>query len=159
MMLLQRRTIAVMIACFMFGILAGCTVYGGKRNTGWHATGGEALERQFWADVKARNVSELQKHMAMSWVFLTPDGPMDREATLEHIRQMNISDYTLGEFQVMPNGHDMVVTYTANVKLKSNGEDVQPVHLKMMTVWQKAERGWIAIAHADTRVPPHNADR
>jgi len=131
-------------------LLGGCTVYGGQKNQGWHATGGEALERQFWADVKARNLTELEKHMALTWVFLTPSGPLDRAATLEHIRQLNISDYTLGDFKIVPNGPDMVVTYVAQVKgTNAKGEPLPATQMRMMTVWQKALKGWTAIAHAD----------
>lgn len=128
-------------------LLSGCTVYGGKKNKGWNATGGEALERQFWADVKDKNFDELQKHIAISWVWQTPEGPLDRAASLERFRQMEISDYTLGDFKVTPNGPDMIVTYTASFR----GPSVEPTQWKMMTVWQKPEKNWIAIAHAQVR--------
>lgn len=134
-------------AALVILLLSGCTVYGGKKNKGWSATGGEALERQFWAEVKDKNIRELEQHIALSWVWQTPDGPLDRAATLEKFQNMDVSDYTLGDFQVSPNGPDVVVTYTATIRLKSEA----PTQWKMMTVWQKPEKHWVAIAHAEVR--------
>lgn len=126
---------------------AACTMYGGKKRHGWSgATGGEDLERQFWADVKSKNFTELEKHMAVSWVYLSSAGPLDRAATLERMRQTPVFDYSLGDFKVTPNGPDMVVTYTALVQ-GENGTSAKPV--RMMTVWQRVEKGWMAIAHAE----------
>lgn len=142
---------AVVAAIFMAMLLSGCTVYGGKKNKGWNATGGEALERQFWADVKDKNLDELAKHLAVSWVWQTPEGPLDRAATLEKLRGMDVSDYTLGDFKVTPNGPDMVVTYTAFIRGTAKGDALPPTQWKMLTVWQKPEKNWVAIAHAEVR--------
>ena len=129
-------------------VTTSCTVYGGKSHHGWSgATGGEDLERQFWADVKSKNFSELEKHMSVTWVSLSSSGPLDRAATLERMRQTPLADYSLGDFKVTPNGTDMVVTYTAVLR-GSKGANVAPV--RMMTVWQRSENGWVAIAHAET---------
>lgn len=138
---------AILAALF----LSGCTIYGGKKNKGWNATGGEALQRQFWEEVKDKNLDELRKHIAVSWVWQTPEGVLDRDATLERFRNTEVKDYVLGDFKVTPNGHDIVVTYTAMFKGASGGRELEPIQWKMMTVWQKAEKGWIAIAHAQVR--------
>lgn len=139
---------AVVAVSILLFVLSGCTIYGGKKNKGWSATGGEALERQFWADVKDKNIDELAKHIAVSWVWQTPEGPLDRAATLERFRQMDIKDFTLGDFKVTPNGPDMVVTYTASFK---GGSQEAATQWKMITVWQKPEKHWVAIAHAQLR--------
>lgn len=132
----------------VLGVTTACTIYGGKTHHGWSsATGGEDLERQFWADVKSKNFSELEKHMAVSWVFLSSSGPLDRAATLDRMRQTPLADYALGDFQIRPNGSDMVVTYTAVLR-GTKGATTNPV--RMMTVWQRGEKGWVAIAHSET---------
>ncbi len=131
----------------LIGVTTSCTIYGGKKHEGWSgATGGEHLVRQFWADVKSKDFSDLEKHMAMSWVMVTPSGPLDRTATLERLRQMPVEDVSLGDFKVAPNGSDIVVTYTA----KFTGAKGQNGPVRMMTVWQRGEKGWMAIAHAET---------
>jgi hypothetical protein len=142
----KRRTAMTSVVLCLLAMALGCTVYGGKAHKGWSgASGGEDLERQFWADIKARNFSELEKHMAVSWVFLSATGPLDRVSSLERFQNSGIKDYRLSDFKVTPNGHDMVVTYTANVR---NGSGTA-TSMRMMTVWQRTERSWIAIAHAE----------
>lgn len=134
------------IVLFTTALLCSCTIYGGKRNKGWSATGGEGLERQFWEDTKAKNVRELEKHIAVTSVFVMPGGSLDRAGILDRIQQTDITNYLLGDFKVSPNGNDMVVTYTAAVTTKSAGS--VPTTWRMMTVWHRGEKSWIVIAHA-----------
>lgn len=151
----MRREIAVSqvwLLCVVMLVLSaavGCTVYGGKNGNTWKgATGGEDLERRFWADIRSKNFSELEKHMAVTWVYLSPSGPLDRAATIDHLRHTPVPNYSLGDFKVMPNGADMVVTYTAVPK---GDKETETSPIRMMTVWQKGEKDWLAIAHAEVR--------
>lgn len=116
---------------------------------GWQATGGEGLERQLWQEAKTKRWPELERRLSASWVYLTPAGPLDRTATISRLQQTEISDYQLGDFQTTPNGDVLVVTYTAILKGHVGDRALTDRPRKMMTIWQKTERGWHAIAHSD----------
>jgi hypothetical protein len=132
-------------------VLPACTVWKEKPASRWsQATGGEQLERLFWQDLRAQKWLELESRMSSTWVFLTPSGPLDRAATLQHMKQVQLSEYSLGDFSIAPGGNDMIVTYTATVHGTLNGQPLPATPVRMMTVWQKSAKGWIAIAHADT---------
>ena len=112
------------------------------------ATGGEHLERLFWDEVKGKDWNELEKHIAPTCVFVGPPGTLDRAAGLKHLQQFEISDITLGEVVVQPNGGDtIVVTYTAHISGKLNGAAAPPT-THMMSVWQKVRKDWMLIAHS-----------
>jgi Domain of unknown function (DUF4440) len=129
--------------------LAGCTLWREHRVSKWaDATGGEGLERSFWNEVKAKNWSELERHIAANYVCTTPHGRLDRSAALEHFRQLELSDYSLGEVQVELYGNTMVVTYSLSLRASGNGEATPTKPVRMMTVWQQQKMGWTAIAQA-----------
>jgi hypothetical protein len=136
----------------LLGVMAlssGCTLWREKKvvNHWADATGGEGLERSFWTEVKTRNWNELQRHIAGNYVAFTPEGRMDREATLKHLQQLQLDDYSLGDFQVELNTHTLVVTYTVTMRGTFAGQPLPTQPVRMMTVWQQQKAGWLAIAH------------
>jgi hypothetical protein len=108
------------------------------------ATGGEGLERSFWNEVKAKNWNELERHIAANYTCITPHGRLDRSAALEHLRQFELKDYSLGDFAVELQGNVLVVTY--DITLRSDNQSLPSGPMRMMTVWQQQKRGWIVIA-------------
>ena len=129
-------------------VLTGCTLWREHPVSKWaDVTGGEGLERSFWNEVKAKNWGELERHIAANYVCITPHGRLDRSAALEHIRQLELSEYSLGEVQVELDGNTMVVTYSIRLRASGNGA-VPAAPVQMMTVWQQQKMGWTAIAQA-----------
>lgn len=112
------------------------------------ATGGEGLERSFWKDVKAKNWSVLERHLASNYVSVTPEeGRLDKAATLKHYEPLKLDDYSLGEFQVEMNANTLVVTYSITMHGSYAGQTLPSAPVRMMTVWQQQKSGWVAIAH------------
>ena len=139
---------------FLMLCLAGCTIWGEHRAEKWaDVTGGESLERSFWREVKAGNWNELERHIADNYVWLSPEGSLDRAAALQHVKQLQLKEYSLGELTVELNGSTLVVTYTIAMQGTFNGQAVPSIPVQMMSVWQKEKSGWMAIAHS-TVVPP-----
>lgn len=134
-------------------VLTGCTLWREHPVSKWaDATGGEGLERSFWNEVKAKNWSELERHIAANYVCITPHGRLDRSTALDHIRHLELSDYSLGDFQVELHGNVFVVTYSITVRGSGNGKALPNTPIRMMTVWQQQKNGWVAIAQ--TASPP-----
>ncbi len=142
------------LVCAVFLLLAStpsCTMWKEKPVKAWDsATGGEHLVRLFWDDVKAKNWSELEQHIAPTCVFVGPSATLDRAGALEHLRAMEITELSLGEFTVQPGGGDTVVVgYTATFNGKSGGHAL-PASTHMLSVWQKMNKSWMMIANSVT---------
>ena len=129
--------------------LTGCTVWGEHKPTAWtDITGGESLERVFWHEVQAKHWAELESRLAPNFVLVTPDGTFDRTAAIEHLKGLDVRDYSIGELQSQLNGNTYTVSYILNLRGTLDGKTV-PAPLRAMSVWQKQVREqWVAIAHS-----------
>jgi hypothetical protein len=134
--------------------LAGCTMWREHKPHVWKdVTGGESLERVFWHQLKAKNWPELESHLASTYVLVTPEGTLDRAAAIERWKQLEIQDYSLGDFIVELNGNTYVVSYTLTVRGKLAGQALPATPIHAMTVWQQYARDWLAIAHSAAPEP------
>ncbi len=105
-----------------------------------------------WKAMQAGEWKDVEAHMAPTFVLLDADGVHDRAAAMERMKQMKVTEVSLGEFQTQPNGADMTVTYTAMLRGTSNGKQLSSEPMRVMSVWQSVKRGWIQVAQA--RVTP-----
>ncbi len=128
--------------------VVGCTMW--SKQSGWSgATGGEQMERLWWRDVQAGRFNDVEKHMAASLVVVMPAAVRDRAAMLQHLKELEIRDYSLGDFVTQPNGPDLTVAYRATVNGKQGGQPVQ-LHLRYLSVWQQTRHGWLLTAQSIT---------
>jgi len=129
--------------------LSGCTMWKEHPASAWtDATGGESLERVFWQEVKAGHWNQLEARLAGNFVAVTPqEGKLDRDAFLEHLKLARIDDYSLGDVQTELNTRTMVVTYTLTLRGTFQGQPLPSAPVRMMSVWQQQQTGWVEIAH------------
>jgi hypothetical protein len=140
--------------------LSGCTMWKEKQPPTWSsATGAEQLERLLWQEIKARNWQEVEKHLGSNLVVVLPTGTRDRAAQMEFLKGLEITDYSIGEMEVTPNGNDMVVTYTVSLQGTANGEPIAPGPWRMLGVWQQVGTSWIAIVQARMPASPEGQQR
>ena len=131
-------------------LLASCTKWPEKPTAWTNATGAEQFERLWWEDVKEKNWENVEEHLASTYVYQTSGKVRDRDATLEHLKKLEIADYALGEVEVHPDGDSVVITYTMDLKGSYDGQSLLLPHTRMMSVWQQQKKGWAMIAHADS---------
>jgi hypothetical protein len=118
---------------------------------GWSgATGGEQLERQFWAEIQAKNWNELEKHLEPNFVATSGDARHNRAASIERWKQYEIQSVNIAEVQVQSAGADFVVTAAVTVNGTAGGKPITTGPVQTMTVWQQVSKGFVAVAHADT---------
>jgi Domain of unknown function (DUF4440) len=130
-------------------ILSACTIWPEHAVSTWHnATGGEGLERSFWRDVKTKDWTELQRHLAGNYLWLAPDGRLDRSAALQYLQQLRLQDYSLADVQTELNGSTFVVSYNLTLHGTSQGQPLSSQPARAMTVWQQQKSGWVAVAHS-----------
>ena len=145
----MRNGVVVPALLVILVFLEACTVWGEHPVRHWaDATGGEGLERNFWKEVKAKNWNELDRHLAGNYISFTPEeGRMDRAATVAHLQQLQLDEFSLGNFESELNGRTLVVTYSITMRGSFAGQPLPAAPVRMMTVWQEQNAGWMAIAH------------
>ena len=145
----MRNGVVVPALLVILVFLEACTVWGEHPVRHWaDATGGEGLERNFWKEVKAKNWNELDRHLAGNYISFTPEeGRMDRAATVVHLQQLQLDEFSLGNFESELNGRTLVVTYSITMRGSFAGQPLPAAPVRMMTVWQEQNAGWMAIAH------------
>ncbi len=151
---MTRRAALTCAVLLLAASLTGCTKWGEKPVRAWSdATGGEHLERLFWETVKAKDWSELERHVAPTFVYVGPSGIHEKLAALEYFEHLQITDLTLGEITVRPSGGDVVVvTYILNIHATRNGKPLSSDQFRVTSTWQRIEKNWMLIARAHT--PP-----
>ena len=133
-----------------------CTLWPEQRpnTSNWaQSTGGEALERNFWKEVKAKNWTELERHIAANFTAINPKGMNDRPGALERLKTFEVDDYSFGDVDTQMNGNTFVVTYTLVLKGTRNGQPLSAEPRRMMSVWQQQTTGWVLIAHSSIDPP------
>ena len=117
--------------------------------TAWtDVTGGESLERNFWKEVQAKNWVELERRLGGTYVYVSPNGSFNRSDTLDRLKQIQLNEYSLGDFVVELNGSTLVVAYTITLRGTVRGQPLPAQPVRMMSVWQQQKAGWMAIAHS-----------
>jgi hypothetical protein len=134
------------IALLLLTLLCGCTIWP-QRTAAWsNATGAEQFERLWWQAVKDKNWNEVEQRLSGTYAAQIEGKTVDREQMLERLRQLAISDFSLGDVSVQPSGDATVISYSLDLR-SSTGEQ----HIAMMSVWQRQKRGWVQIAHSEAR--------
>jgi hypothetical protein len=152
-----------LITLALFGaiaLLSACTLYREHAviNNWSDATGGEGLERSFWQDVKVKNWTQLERHLAGNYVAITVDGQMDRATALERLQHVQLENYSIENVRTELSGSTFVVTYQLTLHGTVDDQPLPSAPLRMMTVWQQQKRSWVAIARSEmgsTAAPAH----
>lgn len=110
------------------------------------ATGAEAYERLWWKAVQDHDFKVAERHLAPIYTLTTPEGIRGRDQAMQYFQSLDITAVNIGDFDVKPEGPDMVVSYSAAVQTRKSSA---PQRYYMTTVWQQITRGWIAIAHSE----------
>ena len=130
-------------------LTSACTFYGDHPARALsEATGGEAMERVFWKDVKTAKWVEVERALASNYRGVTPSGTLDRSATLEQYHSWQLKDFALGDLNSELNGTTIVVTYSITMNGTAGSQPLPSTPQHMMTVWQQQKARWVVIAHS-----------
>jgi Domain of unknown function (DUF4440) len=118
------------------------------------ASEGEKMERQMWADFKAKDWKVVERRIADGFQSIHPDGARDRAAEITLIENLKLGEFTLSNFKTTVNGDNIVVTYKIAVH-----ETIDQIHLPTgpaprLSVWKKGTHGWQWICHANLNPIP-----
>lgn len=137
---------------FFFGVLLAATVAASRpvaQAASPTAPEGEKLERQMWADMKAKNWPALEARIAPAFQSVHPDGVRDRTGEIALIKGLKLGEYTLKDFKVTQNGDDLIVTYSISVQETIDAKRLSTKPAMRLSIWKKTRSGWQWIAHAN----------
>src|SRR2546423_737168 len=147
---MSRRLTPWPLLLFLF-LTSGCTIWPAKPAAWSNATGAEQFERLWWQDVKDKRWNEAEQRLSGTYTAQLGGQLMDRAQMLQRLKQLELSELSLGEVIVQPNGNTIVVTYFLDLRGSSAGQAIALQHAAAMTVWQQQKRGWVAIAHSESQ--------
>ena len=118
------------------------------------ASEGEKMERQMWADFKAKEWKAVESKIAEGFQSIHPDGARDRAGEISLIEHLNLGEFTLSNFKTTVNGDNIVVTYTIAVQETIDQKRLPTKPTFRLSVWKKGTHGWQWICHANLNPIP-----
>jgi ketosteroid isomerase-like protein len=112
------------------------------------ATGAEQYERLLWDAVKNKDRLTIASHLASNFVRQDESGTRNKEEFLAQLDQTNLSDYSLAEVNVTPQGTDMIVTYAITLHGDKAGKPFPSEPIRILSVWQQHKSGWVLVAQS-----------
>jgi hypothetical protein len=113
-----------------------------------NATGAEQHERLLWDAIKKKERSAISTHLASNYVYQDESGVKTKDQVLAELDQLNLTDFSMGNVNVTPQGADMIVTYDIALRGTRGGTPLPDAPLHFMSVWQQQKSGWILIAQS-----------
>jgi len=146
----MTRSLAVSIL-LLTCILTGC--WKEPKKSDWkNAPGAEQYERLLWQAIHEKNWNEVEHHLAATFVGVSASGQkFDRRGWVEYWKGLQITDFSMGELTVEPNGPDMVVTYDLHLT-RATGAAIPDGGVRMVSVWQQVKNGWVLTAESATPI-------
>jgi hypothetical protein len=128
--------------------LLGCTIGGQPKHPNWkNATGAEQYERLMWQAIREKDWKEVGYRLAPVFAGVNASGQLlDRTGWVDYWKAAPVTDFSLAEVLVHPNGSDMTVTYVLHL----NG--TPGAGLRVVSVWQQVKGGWILTATTHTPI-------
>ena len=112
------------------------------------------MERQMWADFKAKEWKVVESKIAEGFQSIHPDRPRDRAGEISLIEHLNLGEFTLSNFKSTVNGDNIVVTYTIAVQETIDEKRLPAKPTQRLSVWKKGTHGWQWICHANLNPIP-----
>ncbi len=118
------------------------------------ASEGEKMERQMWADFKAKEWKAVESKIAEGFQSIHPDGARDRAGEISLIEHLNLGEFTLSNFKTTVTGDNIVITYTIAVQETIDQKRLPTKSTPRLSVWKKGTHGWQWICHANLNPIP-----
>ena len=151
----NRRAISLWsFVSFVVGfslLIAGCAGGEPKHPTWNNSTGAEQHERLLWKAIQGKDWVNVERRLSPTFIGVNADGRMfDRAGWLELWKNAQVTEFSLGEVQVQPEGPDMKVTYVLSVS--ATGKTPAPAGQRVVSVWQQLKTRWLLSATSITPI-------
>lgn len=109
---------------------------------------GEQLVRGMFKDIDKSNISDLESQVSDDFQGVTESGISDRKDELKAMRESELKDYELSDFNSTRQDDTLVVTYKLKADKTVRGEDADDEPVNQLSVFVKTDSGWELIAKA-----------
>lgn len=112
-------------------------------------------ERQLSDAVRSKNLDAFTAATADDMLYVTADGVYEKARTLEILRKLDLTEYTLSDFRVVAADKDAaVVTYKTSLKGSYEGQPLPPGQQYESSAWVNRGGRWLNVYHQDSEVMP-----
>jgi hypothetical protein len=113
----------------------------------------QAKETAGWEAVKKKDWDAFGKLLASDYIEALDDGVHDKTATLQLVKDLDLTDYTLSDWKLLPIDKDAaIVTYTATSKGTFKGQPFPPGPYREAAAYVNRNGEWVAIYYQETLV-------
>jgi hypothetical protein len=114
-----------------------------------------AKETAAWEAVKKKDWDAFAKLMADDYFEVEDDGVHDKAASVQLVKDFDLSDYTLSDWKMTSiDANAVLITYNANVTAKFKGEAVPAGPWRESSAYVNRNGEWLAIYYQETRSEP-----
>ena len=110
---------------------------------------GKELVQQLWVNFKTNNWEEIEKQMGSGFQSVHQDGTRDKDAQIELLKGLDLSDYTISDYTVTAEGPVIIVTYKITVEETLEGTRLPERTVMKLSAWVKSGDDWKWIIHAN----------
>jgi len=110
---------------------------------------GKELVQQLWVNFKTNNWEEIEKQMGSGFQSVHQDGTRDKDAQIELLKGLDLSDYTISDYTVTAEGPVIIVTYKITVEETLEGIRLPERTVMRLSAWVKSGDDWKWIIHAN----------
>jgi len=110
---------------------------------------GKELVQQLWVNFKTNNWEEIEKQMGSGFQSVHQDGTRDKDAQIELLKGLDLSDYIISDYTVTAEGPVIIVTYKITVEETLEGTRLPERTVMRLSAWVKSGDDWKWIIHAN----------
>jgi len=115
----------------------------------------QAKETAGWEAVKKKDWDAFGKLLASDYIEALDDGVHDKTTTLQMIKDLDLTDYTLSDWKLLPIDKDAaIVTYTATEKGTFKGQSFPSGPYREAAAYVNRNGEWLAVYYQETLSRP-----
>src|SRR5438132_3032553 len=153
------------LVCLLVAMAACATQTPGNKDTMSNANkGGEmkstaapseadiiAKEKASWDAVKKKDWDGFGKMLTADYIEVLDDGIHDKAASLEGVKDLELSDVTFADWKMLTIDKDaVIITYTATVKASYKGQAIPAGPYREASAYVNRNGEWLAIYYQET---------
>jgi len=110
-------------------------------------------ERQAYDALRRKDWDAFGRFLADDFIYVTGDGVHDRAKTVEMVRNLDLTDFSMTDTRVVNVDRDLaVVTYTSHSKGNYGGRPIDPETMRESSAWINRGGNWLLVYHQDSEV-------
>ncbi len=112
-----------------------------------------AKEKAIWDAIKNKDYTGFADMLAADQLEILAEGVMDKNASVEGVRQFEPTDVTFSDWKYLPIDKDAaVISYTVAFKGKFQGKEFPATSARASSAWVRRGGKWLAAFHQECEV-------